>query len=65
MHVTTCNQLMHVACMLHACNMRLPCACHVHVGENCSSYQGVVTAELIFSIPIYVWAEYVISPSYT
>ena len=47
-----CHLLMHVACMLHGCNMHLPCACHVHVGENCSSYEGVVTSELIVSIPI-------------
>ena len=60
-----CHQLMHIACMLHACNMCLPCTCHVHVRENNSSYKGVATSELIFLIPIYVWAEYVTSLSYT
>ena len=49
-----CHQLTHVICMLHAYNMRLPYACQMHVGENHSSYKGVVTSELIFLIPIYV-----------
>ena len=43
-----CHQLTHVICMLHVYNMRLPYACQMHVGENHSSYKGVVTSELIF-----------------
>ena len=59
-----CHQMTHVICILHAYNMRLPCACQMHVGENRSSYEGVITSELIFLIPIYVWADCVTSPSH-
>ena len=59
-----CHQMTHVICMLHAYNMRLPCACQMHVGENRSSYEGVITSELIFLIPIYVWTDCVTSPSH-
>ena len=59
-----CHQMTHVICMLHGYNMRLPCACQMHVGENRSSYEGVITSELIFLIPIYVWADCVTSPSH-
>ena len=61
----------HVICMslTNACCLHVicanPCTCHMHVRENRSSYEGVVTSELIFLIPIYIWVECVTSPSYT
>ena len=53
----------HVMCMLST-NACAYCAHVMHVGENRSSY-SVGTSELIFSIPYYVWAQCVTSPSYT
>ena len=39
-------------CVLHAHDMHPPYTCHTHVGENHSSYKGVVT---YFSNSLYMY----------